>query len=375
MTKPDEFSLDQIKASNPAENIWVQANAGTGKTKVLVHRLMRILFRNKQYGETDASGILCLTYTNAAAGEMRNRILEGLRNWATADDELLSKLLETVTENNPPTQKDLSFARKVFFSYIDNPDMLKIKTIHSFCEEILHRFPLEAGISPTWSLVSGAAQSVLLDDAFNRMITNSFKGLSNVQNTMDAFRRIVDIKSEYFLSVLQELLLGRYRSFFQVDNVDKYREYFIDTTRKILGIEQTINIDIKPDYLTDIINIADNLKKSSKKPAGYLSDFVNYTQQYIDNTIDFEKYKDLYLTDKNELLSPKKRAILKEEPFCTEAERVYKIKQYLLNQEAFKNTVALFDLAKDFADTYRALKQERNLLDFEDLILYTQKLF
>ena len=185
MEQKDFFSPAQLAASNPSENIWVQANAGTGKTKVLVHRLMRILFRDGQYKQNNiASGILCLTYTNAAAGEMRNRVLKQLRKWATANDKELTELLESVSENNPPSAQDLAFARHVFYSYIDNPDMLKIKTIHGFCEEILHRFPLEAGISPTWSLVSGAAQTVLLDNAFNRMIKNSVNNISDIQNTM-----------------------------------------------------------------------------------------------------------------------------------------------------------------------------------------------
>ena len=142
MKQKEEFSFEQLAASNPAENIWVQANAGTGKTKVLVLRLLRILFRDALYNKNDTSGVLCLTYTNAAAGEMRDRILKELHEWATANDKKLSELLESVVENSVPTEKDLALARKIFYTYIDNPDMLKIKTIHGFCEEILHRFPL-----------------------------------------------------------------------------------------------------------------------------------------------------------------------------------------------------------------------------------------
>ena len=173
MSQKQIFSDNQIIASNPTKNIWVQANAGTGKTTVLIQRLLRILFRNGDKNTTKLSGILCLTYTNAAAGEMRNRILDELRKWATVDDQELSELLKDISENDKITPSDLSIARKVFFAYIDNPDMLKIKTIHSFCEEILHRFPLEAGISPAWSLISGAAQTVLLQDAFDKMIKTS----------------------------------------------------------------------------------------------------------------------------------------------------------------------------------------------------------
>ena len=371
MNKKEKFSPSQNLASDPTQNIWVQANAGTGKTTVLIGRLLRILFRNGYHKCDNFPGILCLTYTNAAAGEMRNRILKDLREWSMVDDAELSELLDDIVEQKPVKQEDLAYARKVFYTYIDNPDILKIKTIHSFCEEILHRFPLEAGISPAWSLVSGAAQKVLLQDAFDRMIKRSFEDKTNMQRTLDAFYRIIDIKSEHFLSDLQELLVGRYKSFFQVDNVEQYREYFIDTTKKILNLTKIIDVSINAEKLTKIINYAQNCINKSKKPALYLQNIVNYTQQYIEKTIDFSVYKTLYLTKENEIA----KNVQKDDVFVLEARRVYDIQQYLLNESVFKNTMAVFDLAMDFADNYRAVKRERNVLDFEDLILYTQKLF
>ncbi len=371
MSQNEVFSSSQNIASNPSENIWVQANAGTGKTTVLVRRLLRILFRNGEFSNDIAPGILCLTYTNAAAGEMRNRILAQLRQWAMAGDDELSELLDGISENTPATKQDLTYARRVFYMYIDNPEVLKIKTIHSFCEEILHRFPLEAGISPSWSLVSGAAQSVLLQDAFDSMIKQSFNGTGDVQNTTNAFYRIIDIKSEHFMDELRELLLSRYRSFFQVEDVTKYREYFIETTRKILNLDTDIDTDVKPDYLKQIIESAENIQKSSKKPAQYIQNIIDLTKQYVDNTINFDKYKSAYLTADNTII----KNVLKNDCFLVEATRVYNTQQYILNTTIFKDTLALFDLAMDFANTYRKIKQERNLLDFEDLILYTQKLF
>ena len=76
MEKKPHLSPEQDCAANPTENVWVQANAGTGKTSVLTGRLLRILFRSADINHT---GILCLTYTNAGAGEMRNRILKSLK--------------------------------------------------------------------------------------------------------------------------------------------------------------------------------------------------------------------------------------------------------------------------------------------------------
>lgn len=371
MKQKEEFSFEQLAASNPAENIWVQANAGTGKTKVLVHRLLRILFRNGQYAMGANSGILCLTYTNAAAGEMRDRILKELHKWATFNDKELTELLEPVSENTVPTAKDLDLARKIFYTYIDNPDMLKIKTIHGFCEEVLHRFPIEAGISPTWSLVSGAAQTVLLDQAFNRMLKNSVGNVLNAQDTLNAFYKIIGFKSEYFLKDLQDLLLQQYRSFFLIEDTKEYRKYFIDNIQTILDIKNYKNTPVTTEYLMSIITHASDLEKSSKKPVKYLQNIINITRQYIDKSIDFDKYKNLYLTQQNEI----NKNFFKDEMFFKEASRVYNIQQYLLNKKIFDDTVALFDLARAFSDTYKAIKQENNLLDFEDLILFTQKLF
>ena len=363
MAQKQFFSENQNIAANPTKNIWVQANAGTGKTTVLIQRLLRILFRDGH--NQNISGVLCLTYTNAAAGEMRNRILSDLREWAMANDDDLTELLNGVSENVPATPKDLDFARKIFFTYIDNPDILKIKTIHSFCEEILRRFPLEANISPAWSLVSGAAQTVLLQDAFDRMIKNSFHDTD--KRVLDAFHKIINMKSEYFLDDLQKLLVGHYRSFFQTEDIEKYREYFIKKTKEFLKLNDTPIMSVDPGKIQKIIDYANSVKK----PAQYITDIINYSKQYIDNTINFEKYKNAYLTDKNTII----KNVFKHEIFVEEAERVYSVQQYNLNKFVFENTVALFDLSMGFANIYRKIKHERNLLDFEDLILYTQKLF
>ena len=110
MIKKDTLSAEQEFAAQPTRNVWVQANAGTGKTSVLTARLLRILFRDN----TNNSGILCLTYTNAAAGEMRARILAALRDWAMASDEDLRELLIGVSKNQKPNDADL--AHVLFFS-------------------------------------------------------------------------------------------------------------------------------------------------------------------------------------------------------------------------------------------------------------------
>ena len=363
MSKKHNLSPEQDNAANPTENVWVQANAGTGKTSVLVQRLLRILFRTNELQE---SGILCLTYTNAGAGEMRNRILASLREWAIASDDDLKELLSGISVNTPPTSFDIEHARQIFFRYIDMPETLKIKTIHGFCEEILRKFPLEAGISPSWSLVSEVNQRVLLQEAFSKLVNTS----SNIQ-VNSAFSHILNKISETYIESLLDILSQQYKYFFQVDNISSYREYFIDTIRYFFNLNTPVETFFSKQKLEDIIKKLESEIKAAKKPAQYLIDILNNTKQFIDNSIDFEKYKNAYLKQDGE----KKQNILKKDYLIEEQDRVYVLNQNNIAQRILEDSIALFDLSAAFAEKYKEIKRAKNILDFEDLILYTRKLF
>src|SRR5215813_7069923 len=79
----------QKRATTPDHSAWVQANAGTGKTKVLTDRVTRLLLEGVQ-----PQRILCLTFTKAAAAEMRNRLSRQLGRWALAAEDTLDREVE-----------------------------------------------------------------------------------------------------------------------------------------------------------------------------------------------------------------------------------------------------------------------------------------
>jgi ATP-dependent helicase/nuclease subunit A len=142
-------------ASDPAASAFVSANAGTGKTKVLSERVLRLLLNGAV-----ADGILCVTYTRAAAAEMRNRIARQLGNWvvmptAALRDELAAMGIAT------PSQDMLARARRLFAEILDNDHGPRVETVHSFCQSILSRFPIEAGIAPHTSLADDSEQDAL----------------------------------------------------------------------------------------------------------------------------------------------------------------------------------------------------------------------
>ena len=76
----------QAEAANPMQSSWVEANAGSGKTKVLIHRVARLLLlRNGQPGVRPDS-LLCITYTKAAATETLSRLYARRGTCAVATD-------------------------------------------------------------------------------------------------------------------------------------------------------------------------------------------------------------------------------------------------------------------------------------------------
>ncbi len=130
----------QKRVADPGRSAWLSANAGTGKTFVLVRRVIRQLLS----GSPPAS-IVCITFTKAAAAEMSSRLLDLLSSWSLASDNELRAALRELT-NDEPSDDELRTARKLFARALETPGGLKIQTIHSFCGSILARFPAEAGL-------------------------------------------------------------------------------------------------------------------------------------------------------------------------------------------------------------------------------------
>lgn len=156
-------TAQQRRAADPARSVWVEASAGTGKTKVLSDRVLRLLLNGVPPGR-----ILCLTYTKAAAVEMSSRIAGRLSRWAvTGDDDLhkeLSKLLGSLPEKHKDYARLEAQARKLFAVLLDTPGGMKIQTIHSFCQEVLKRFPLEAKVSPYFEVMDDRTAAEAMDD-------------------------------------------------------------------------------------------------------------------------------------------------------------------------------------------------------------------
>ena len=121
-----------------------------------------------------ADTILCLTYTNAAAAEMENRLFERLSTWAVMSPEKLAKTVGELLAITPD-ESTLRLARTLFATTLETAGGLKVQTIHSFCERLLRRFPLEADISPNSSLLDEAASRELKTESIERILSKAAK--------------------------------------------------------------------------------------------------------------------------------------------------------------------------------------------------------
>src|SRR6202020_2272424 len=135
---PPDVLRVQGEVSDPGVSAWVAANAGSGKTHVLVQRVIRLLLAG-----VAPEKILCLTFTKAAAANMAERVFTTLGQWVTLNDDALDAAIRDAGIAHPtvPLRKS---ARELFASALETPGGLKVQTIHALCTRLLQQFPFEA---------------------------------------------------------------------------------------------------------------------------------------------------------------------------------------------------------------------------------------
>ena len=163
--------MSVISASDPNRSAWVAANAGAGKTHTLANRVTRLLLAGAR-----PERILCLTYTKAAAAEMARRLFDQLGAWSMLpDDDLARKICDAGADLGGP--QELRKARRLFADALETPGGLKIQTIHAFCQYVLMRFPLEAGVPASFRVLDDRSARDLMAEARARVLEHAGSGV------------------------------------------------------------------------------------------------------------------------------------------------------------------------------------------------------
>lgn len=385
-TDPDVL---QRRAADPNGSVWVGASAGSGKTKVLTDRMLRLLLPDpKGHGATPPHKILAITFTKAGASEMTLRIQKTLSEWAIIEEEALIGKLKYLL-GTPASTVQVTAARQLFAKVMDAPGSMQIMTLHSFCQSILGRFPLEAGLSPSFTLLEESQASALKTQAISKTIRNAQNQKGSPLS--QALAHLATVHNEEQFQKLIGNFIGEQR---QVQTIIT-KHFDIDGLYTALCQNLDIHAGQTPDdALHHFCENSEFDESALRKACAALSEGSIKKDQprgiAIQEWLDanskeraqgFETYKKQFLTTKNEARAKfATKAVEKTMPtvsevMAEEAHRVLTLEESLKRIKTANATRDLFLIGTDILNHYQVIKEQQSALDFDDLILKTLGLF
>ncbi|HEV7371435.1 double-strand break repair helicase AddA [Arenibaculum sp.] len=372
---PIDPNVKQRSASDPECSVWVGASAGTGKTKVLTDRVLRLMLSG-----TPPHRILCLTFTKAAAAEMANRINATLARWATAEDaDLEDRLFDLCGER--PDAATRTTARRLFAQVVDCPGGMKIQTIHAFCQSLLRRFPLEARLPPHFEVMDDRTAEELLAEARDGVL----RGARAAPDTAlgHALRRLTrDVGQDDFAEILRMLASerGRIRRILERHGglegtiAAVYAHLGVPPGTDDAGVLEEICRDDAFDGpgLRDACTALDGGSDADRERATAIRAWLETADR---RAVTFQTFARLFLTAEGQ---PRKTLITKKaaaglpaaaEALEREAARLVEATERVRAAGVAAGTAALLRLADALLDRYGDLKGGRARLDYDDLIL------
>lgn len=393
--RPDPNNA-QRAAADPDASVWVAASAGSGKTKVLTDRVLRLLLpRTDGMPGTPPEKILCLTFTKAGASEMSLRINDTLALWATMPliaSQHQKGLLETLELllGHAPSEKDIESARRLFARVVDAPGGIKIMTIHAFCQSILGRFPLEAGLPPHFTVLSPDTARELMQQARDHILKNAARDPQSKLN-ISLGKLAAALNEEQFADLMQAISSERQT----LESILKTHQG-ADALHHLMCVE----LDIDPDQSSqDMIRAASTNTafpvETLRQIVGILTASKGATNQkngeamadWLASDLEtrirtFDKYASTYLTKENTVKAAKNlgsQASEKIMPGLLEAmqqegERLKALKNKLSTLACADMTHHLLVVGQAIIGRYQDLKIAQAGLDFDDMINHTRRL-
>ncbi len=374
---------NQARASDPSASAWVSANAGTGKTEVLVRRVLRLLLAG-----SEPQRILCLTYTKMAAAEMQNRLLKELAAWATLADGKLRERLASLL-SRAPDDAEVKAARRLFAQTLEAKGGLKIYTIHGFCERLLQRFPLEAEVTPNFAVLDEAEAVRLKGAAFDAVMARAAKERDGPLG--QALAKIVAVTVEDYFRKIVDTVLGR-RGY--LARMMALHEGDPDWTRceerclkRLFGVGEEASeaelteqlADVLADSAIDALHAALEVNGAESRTDQELRDGLRAARA-ASGAARVAALRPIFLTTQN---TPRRSVCSKglrqaEPQLCAALDLAQDRFDRLATQRAqlacAEASTAVLLLADTIQAEYDRAKQSEAVLDYDDLILRTKAL-
>lgn len=360
-----------IIAARPNISAWVGANAGSGKTYVLISRLVTLMLKG-----SPPERLLCLTYTRSAAAEMQGRLFDLLSEWALLDDiELKDKVFER-TGFELTTSDEFYRARTLFARALETPGGLRVQTIHAFCESLLHRFPLEAGLVPGFELLDDVRGNEVIEDIVSTLmryeddpdLASGIDLLSRHMQTDDLIvlaKRLIRERSRYHRPDTLEGLHRHLSEMFGDVDMNRLAQQQMALIADLHGLEpELLKRSLESQASTDQ-KLAENLRAFKAAP---------------DFSAQWSVLKTIFLTGKGELRKQIfTKAFHKSTPELADTlvemqNTFYSFERMSRIANARALSDALYRLADRLLQEYYLHKHRANELDYDDLIDFSNHL-
>jgi ATP-dependent helicase/nuclease subunit A len=370
---PPNVRDTQARASDPAASSFVSANAGSGKTHVLVQRVIRLLL-----DDVAPEKILCITFTKAAAANMAERVFSTLGHWVTLDDAALDAAIRESGIPHPSTRLRKS-ARKLFACALETPGGLKVQTIHALCTRLLQQFPFEANVPARFAVLDDRDQNEMMERANLGVFLEASRNPESATGRalMTAMANAADVT---FKDVIREACLSRDHFMAWTDAAGSAQAAAAQISAA-LGVDPDDRIeDLEREILDgpslprarwrEIAQVLDTGSKTDQGQAAQLRAALTFS-----GATQVDEYLSVFLTDTDR--TPRKSVVTKnfsrDNPvvgrlFESEADRLAPLIEKRRAITARDRTEALLHIATAAAANYRREKQERGLLDYDDLI-------
>jgi ATP-dependent helicase/nuclease subunit A len=363
----------QASASNPASSSFVSANAGSGKTHVLVQRVIRLLLSG-----VAPQKILCITFTKAAAANMAERVFTTLGHWVTLDNHALDEALRSTGLPNPTTGLR-KVARELFARALETPGGLKVQTIHALCTRLLQQFPFEANVPARFTVLDERDQTDMMEHANLKVFLEASRAPDSVlgRALQTAMANAADVT---FKDVVREACLSRDHFLTWTDaagspavaaaQMSAALGVSSDDTLEAVEREIVDGPYLPRDRWLEIAQALNSGVKTEKDQAVRFRD-----AHALEGTAQVDEYLGVFLTETDR--TPRKSILTKKfvdntpsigRLFDNEWARLSLLIEKRRAVVVRDRTEALLHIAVAAAANYRREKEARGLLDYDDLI-------
>lgn len=359
----------QLAIEANGNNILVSASAGSGKTAVLVERVISKVLHSK----IDIDKILVVTFTNASAVELK--------------EKLLKAIYEAIEKN-----KDNMFLRNNLKKQLEYLNRATITTIHSFCLEVIRSNFYNLGIDPNVSICDDATSKLLKAKSFTTELENEYmsyvEGSFGLYNVLNIFNNKDDEFLDYMLKIYSYINSFEYPLDWLKEKIAKYNIEDLNTDLYTLDFGK----EIYDTVISDLTVISEKIKKTMEEIEN-VDDFTKISQMFDTdleninrcikcsnnswdllfenlNMIEFVRFPSNKVA--NEQLKEKVRkfrdTVIKDEVKKIQ-KNIYATSMDILQdlKSTYKYLEYIYNFIEKCDNTYKELKKESNYIDFNDI--------